>query len=69
MSRIHNIKNMHIRKAKLDRQLKYADQKGIPFAVIIGPEEAASGKVVLKNLKDRTQETLSLDETIQKLTS
>ena len=56
-------------EAKLDRQLKYADQKGIPFAVIIGPEEAASGKVVLKNLKDRTQETLSLDETIQKLTS
>ena len=26
--------------AKLEKQLKYADQKGIPYAVIIGPDEA-----------------------------
>ena len=55
--------------SKLEKQLKYADQKGIPYVVIIGPDEATSGKVVLKDLKNRTQETLSLDEAIQKLTS
>lgn len=49
---------------KLDKQLKYADQKDIPFAIIIGPEETKEDKVVLKNLKERTQETLSLDEAI-----
>ncbi len=54
--------------AKLDKQLKYADQKQIPYAIIIGPEETESGKVVLKNLNERTQETLALDEVIQKLT-
>ncbi len=54
-------------ETKLEKQLKYADQKGIPYVVIIGPDEAAEDKVVIKNLADRTQETLSLDETIAKL--
>lgn len=52
---------------KLDKQLKYADQKGIPFVVIIGPDEASANKVVLKDLKKRTQETLTLDQLIAKL--
>lgn len=56
-------------EAKLEKQLKYADQKGIPFAVIIGPEEAKVDKAVLKNLRDRTQNTFSLDEVVGKLTS
>ena len=55
--------------SKLDKQLKYADQKQIPYAIIIGPDEATQDKVVLKDLTSKTQETLSLDETIQKLTS
>jgi histidyl-tRNA synthetase len=53
--------------AKLEKQFKYADLKGIPYVVIIGPEEAANNTVTLKDLKNRTQETLSLDELISKL--
>lgn len=52
---------------KLEKQLKYADQKTIPYVVIIGPEEAAQDKIQLKKLADRTQDTLSLDEAIAKL--
>ena len=48
-------------QAKLEKQLKYADNKKIPYVVIIGPEEAQSGQVVLKNLAQRTQEKISLD--------
>lgn len=44
--------------AKLDKQLKYADKKGIPWAVIIGPQEALKGEVVLKNLKTKKQDTI-----------
>ncbi len=44
---------------KLDKQLKYADQKGIPWAIIIGPDEAAKGLLTLKNLAAKTQSTLS----------
>ncbi|KKQ38615.1 MAG: Histidyl-tRNA synthetase [Candidatus Roizmanbacteria bacterium GW2011_GWA2_37_7] len=36
---------------KLSKQLKYADKKGIPFVVIIGPEEAAQNVVKIKNMK------------------
>ena len=36
--------------ARLDRQLKYANALGIPFAVIVGPDEADVGKATLKNL-------------------
>lgn len=43
---------------KLDKQLKYADKKGIPFAVIIGPDEAAKKLVTVKNLQSKTQVTI-----------
>lgn len=42
-------------QAKLDKQLKYADKKGIPFAIILGPEEVASDTVTIKNLKTQVQ--------------
>ena len=45
--------------AKLDKQLKYADSQGIRVAVIVGPDEAAAGKVTLKNLAARTQTTVN----------
>lgn len=54
---------------KLDKQLKYASKKGIPFVVIIGPDEAARNMVTLKNLADRTQTTLPGHEAIRILTS
>jgi len=44
--------------AKLDRQLKYANAHGIPFAVIIGPDEAAVGKATVKNLVTGEQQNL-----------
>lgn len=44
---------------KLDKQLKYADKKGIPFVVIIGPDEVKNQTVTLKNLAKREQTTLS----------
>lgn len=54
---------------KLDKQLKYADQKKIPYVIIIGPDEASQGKVMLKNLVNKSQQLLTLDETLQKLSS
>jgi histidyl-tRNA synthetase len=43
--------------AKLDRQLKYANQIGARVAVIIGPDEAAKGIVTLRDLVAREQKT------------
>lgn len=57
------------KNAKMEKQMKYADQKGIPYVVIIGPEEAEKNVVTLKNLKTREQETMIIDELINTLSS
>jgi histidyl-tRNA synthetase len=46
----------------LEKQIKYADKKGIPFVIIV--EE---NNLILKDMEKRTQETLSLEEIIKKL--
>ena len=51
--------------AKLDRQLKYADAKNIPFVAILGPDEAAAGKVMLKDLRSKAQQSVAQDEAVQ----
>jgi histidyl-tRNA synthetase len=53
--------------AKLKKQLSYADSKRIPFTVIAGPEEIASGKFALRNMKTGVQESLSVREIIEKV--
>jgi histidyl-tRNA synthetase len=54
---------------KLDKQLKYADKKGIPFVAILGPDEAKNETVTIKNLQTGKQETISQSQAIRKLTA
>lgn len=54
---------------KLDKQLKYADKKGIPYVIIIGPEEAKKNIVKLKNMKTGEQKELNLEKVIKLLSS
>ncbi len=53
--------------AKLEKQFKYADQKGIPYVIIIGPDEAKNNKITLKNFSTKEQETLTVEQAITKL--
>lgn len=43
-------------EAKLEKQLKYADKKQIPFVVIVGPEEAQKSVMNVKNMKTREEQ-------------
>lgn len=52
---------------KLDKQLKYANKKGILYVVIIGPEEVENKIVVLKNMKTGEQQKLSIEELVKQL--
>jgi histidyl-tRNA synthetase len=52
---------------RLDRQLDYANKKNIPWVVIIGPDEAKSNAITLKNMKSGNQKTLYLEKIIEKL--
>ncbi|HZE87797.1 MAG TPA: histidine--tRNA ligase [Methylomirabilota bacterium] len=52
-------------KNPLEKQLKYADAKNIPFLLIIGPQEAEKNNVTLRNMKTRDQQEGSLKEILQ----
>ena len=56
-------------ETKLDKQLKYADKKGIPFVIIIGPDEVKSNQLTLKDMVTGAQEKVSLENLIPKLTT
>lgn len=48
-----------LKPTKIGKQYQYADKKGIPIVVMIGPEEFEARQVKLKNLKTGEQETVS----------
>lgn len=52
---------------KLGKQFKYADQKQIPYVLLIGAEEIKSGKFQLKHMKSGEQDSLAIEEVIDKL--
>lgn len=53
--------------AKMKKQMSYADDKKIPFVVIVGSDEMQSGMLSLKNMQSGEQEKVSIDEIISKL--
>ncbi|MBP9719428.1 MAG: histidine--tRNA ligase [Candidatus Levybacteria bacterium] len=55
--------------AKMEKQLKYANQKGIPYVVIIGPEEAEKNVVKMKDMNTGEQKTMTVEEALSKLSS
>jgi histidyl-tRNA synthetase len=52
---------------KLDKQFKYADRMGIPYVLVIGPDEAKRGTVMLKDMKSKKQKEMKLEEAIRQL--
>lgn len=52
---------------KLGKQFKLADQKQIPYVVIIGEDELAQDKVTLKDMKSGDQKLMDVDEIINQL--
>ncbi len=55
--------------AKIQKQLKYANKKGIPFVAIIGDQELKDKTVTLKDMTKGVQETLLVSELVSKLSS
>jgi histidyl-tRNA synthetase len=45
---------------KLDRQLKYADAKGIPYVVILGPQEVERGVYKVRDMSAREERFVNL---------
>jgi histidyl-tRNA synthetase len=56
-----------VEPARLGKQIRYADRKGIPYVAILGPDELEAGNVVLKNLVTGEQQAYSEAEAIELL--
>jgi histidyl-tRNA synthetase len=54
-------------KAKLDKQFKYADKRGIPFMIIVGEEELKNNIFKIKNLASGEQTSVTIEELIENL--
>jgi len=53
---------VYYQAAKLDKQFKYAESRGIQYAVIMGSEEKEKGMAQLKDLASREQKVVALKD-------
>jgi len=58
---------LYVDAAKMDKQLKYADKKRIPWVIIQGSQEVEKGEVLLRNMSSGEQESVTLQEAIEKI--
>lgn len=58
---------IYLNETKMAKKFGYADKLGIPYAMVIGEEELKEGFFKLKNMKTGEQESLKLDEIIEKI--
>ena len=59
--------DVDVKRKSLAKQLEYANSLGIPYALIVGPQELKSGQFKLRDMKKRAEETLTLDEIITRI--
>jgi histidyl-tRNA synthetase len=53
--------------AKIKKQLDYANNKQIPYTIVIGSDEMQSGLLAFKDMSSGVQEKLAVSEILQKL--
>ena len=58
-----------ISKDSLGSQLGVAERLGIPYAIIFGVKEALENAVIVRNMTNRSQETVKLDKLIEYIKS
>jgi histidyl-tRNA synthetase len=55
---------LYFERDPLGHQIRYALKKGIPFVIIVGPDEAAAGQVTIRNLPLNEQRTVTRETMI-----
>ena len=54
-------------KAKMQKQMKYANDRGVQYVAIVGDEEMDKGIIKLKNMETGDQSEVSIAELVEKL--
>lgn len=57
--------DVDVKRRSLAKQLEYADSLGIPYALIVGPQEVESGRFKLRDMRKHTEDSLTLDEIVR----
>lgn len=55
------------KSTKMNKQMKYANKRNIPFVALVGENEMANGTIVLKDMDKGEQSVLTIEELIAKL--
>ncbi len=58
---------VYLEDKKIKAKFKYADKLEIPYVIVIGEEEIQNSTVTLKNMATGEQQTLTLEEAIEKI--
>ena len=58
---------VYCRPARISAQIKYADTKSIPYAVILGSDEVEAGTVAVRDLANREQHVVSRGEVAERI--
>jgi histidyl-tRNA synthetase len=51
----------------MKKQMSYADRNGIPYVILVGEDEVATGKLKLKKMSSGEQYLLTPEEIVSKL--
>ncbi|MCA9339152.1 hypothetical protein KC939_02295, partial [Candidatus Saccharibacteria bacterium] len=57
-----------ISNRKVEKQIKAAIKKKIPYLLFVGEEELKSGEYTLKNVKTEKEQKLSIEKVVQAIT-
>ncbi len=65
--RTANVKaELYPEPVKLKKQMKYANDKQIPYVILVGSEEMKTGDLTFKNMKEGTQENLNAESILKR---
>ncbi len=56
---------VYCRPTRISTQMKYADSKGIPYAVILGSDEVEAGTVAVRDLASREQQVIPREQLVE----
>ena len=55
------------RKREDEKQMEYANRRAVPWVVIVGSDELASGRATVKNMATGEQQAVAFDELINRI--
>ncbi len=58
---------LYPKKAKMKKQMTYANNKGIQYVILVGEDEMASGVLKIKNMESGEQSEMNITDLIKEL--